>query len=203
MLRWSTKPERLLAAAVVVALHVVLLRLLLRRTVPTALPSTEPPLLITIFAPAKPRRVVRPHHSSAMSKIRTSPQEHQAPRNVIAQPIAISNVSKIFPRVPINWQQAMHAEVHAFELRSDEQPKVHFGSPKMPTPPEAPYRFPWDEARLHPIVIKPGAILIHFGDVCTINLTFPIPICHFHTKANGNLFKHMNNPRAQGPGALL
>ena len=94
----------------------------------------------------------------------------------------------------INWHKAMRVEVRSFEAGAHGPTKVRFGFPRMRASAPRAYRFDWDEARLHPIVIEPGGIIIHFGDNCTVNLVFPIPVCHFDAKANGNLFKNMRHP---------
>ena len=184
----------LAAAAVVLALHIVLLRLLLRGVMPPSQRSSERPLLVTVVIVAPRRKTVRRNQRRVISRTRKPRRERQVLRSQIARPISAVHSSRSHFRAPINWQKAMRVEVRSFESRAEGPPTVRFGFPKMRARARPVYRFDWDEARLHPIVIKPGGIIIHFGDHCSVNLAFPIPICHFDTKANGNLFKNMHEP---------
>lgn len=188
----GNRPQRFVALAGVLALHVVLLGLLLRGVMPPAQRSSERRLLVTVVIATPRPKTVRRHQRKVIPQTRKPRRKHQVLRLEIARPISVPQPSRSRFGAPIDWQKAIRVEVQSFEAGADGPPKVRFGFPKIRAHVARVYRFDWDEARLHPIVIKPGGIIIHFGDICTVDLAFPIPVCHFHTKANGNLFKHMH-----------
>ena len=190
----ASRLRRLVAVAVVLILHFAVLRLLLREAMPLAQRSSERPLLVTVVIATPRPKTVRRNQHRVILQTRMPRRKRQVLSSEIARPITMPHSSTSHFRAQINWQKAMRVEVRSFESRADGPPQARFGFPKMRARARGVYRFDWDEARLHPIVIKPGGIIIHFGDYCTVDLAFPIPVCHFHTKAKGNLFKHMHDP---------
>lgn len=125
--------------------------------------------------------------------------------SVITLPIAASWRPRRSPHARIDWLRAMHAQVRAFESPAGGPPPVRIGFPRLPARAPHRHRFGWDYAATHRIEELPtGGILVMLNDHCALVFA-PLPFggCALgRIKANGKLFKHMNEPRNQGPGSL-
>jgi len=80
-------------------------------------------------------------------------------------------------------------------------PPRNFGFPAGPPTLKDYPQFDWGYASTHRVETLPeGAMVIHLNDNCIIVLTpFPFPLCSpFKRKANGELFKHMQDPDKRG-----
>lgn len=99
----------------------------------------------------------------------------------------------------------MHAEVRSVASPAAGLPPVRIGFPRLPARAPHRHRFGWDYAATHRIEELPtGGILVMLNDHCALVFA-PLPFggCALGgIKANGNLFKHMDEPRKQGPGSL-
>lgn len=198
-------PERLLAAAIVAALHFALLGILLRGAVGPTRSSSEPPLLVTVFTLARHRRAMHPHQPGSVPAVRGLPWRRPARRLPIAQPITVPRSPEAHSRARNNWFRAMREEVRSFERGSAGPPQVRFGFPGTRPGPPPRHRFGWDYAVTHRIQELPtGGTLVVINDRCAIEFTpFPTVGCALgRMKTKGNLFEHMNEPRPQGPRSL-
>lgn len=106
----------------------------------------------------------------------------------------------------IDWDSAMgESAQHAAQHNYDAQARS-FGFPThLPAPdPKAP-EFGWDYARTHRVEAIPGGgLLINLSDGCVLMLSpLPIAMCRFgKKKANGDLFKHMQDATRAGETGL-
>lgn len=99
------------------------------------------------------------------------------------------------------WTGAIGEEVRKQETRTHAPAKLRFGFPQMPAEEGLPPAFGWDENRLNRVQRLAHGI-IDLGDNCFISLWPPIAQCHSDS-GNGDLFKHMHDPRPpDGPNTL-
>ncbi|MHB8812639.1 MAG: hypothetical protein ACYDAE_05185 [Steroidobacteraceae bacterium] len=182
---WRRHPERIAAAAAALLLQAaVYLALNPRGSSPTGA-TNGPTLAAMILAAARPKREAPPP---------LHPTEH-----LTAIPVARSLMQPIAPSEPhtpvsrIDWDSGIQREVRA-ELSHKHAPRrLRFGFPQMPTEEGPPPEFGWNDNRLNRIQRLAHGI-IDLSDNCFIRLWPPIPWCHFEP-ANGDLFKHMHDPR--------
>ncbi len=99
----------------------------------------------------------------------------------------------------------MHAQVRSFASPAESPPRVRIGFPRPPAHALLRHRFGWDYAATHRIRALPtGGTQVMIDDHCAIVFA-PLPFggCVLgKIEANGDLFKHMDEARNQGPGSL-
>jgi hypothetical protein len=178
--------RRVTAAAIAAALQGVLYWLIVHEAVgPAALP-TSTPLEITILQTA---RRLRPATIPRKRRQRV-PQRQTVLRKKVP-------AAKAAPHAPVDWPQAVEAEVRAAEARSRGPHIVRFGFPQEPAPTPTAPAFGWDYAHTHRIVPLPhGGMIINLSDHCFINVWVPIALCLLgKLPVNGHLFDHLHDPR--------
>ncbi|HET9106893.1 MAG TPA: hypothetical protein VFN79_06845 [Steroidobacteraceae bacterium] len=194
MTGWRRRSERVLAAAMALALQAALYRLLLppRPSRPEA--GNSPPMIAMILTAERPHRTIAALHRPGKPKPPAPLFEH-----IAVEPITPPKPPTPASRPAIDWEAAMRHEVRAQAVRAGVTRTLRFGFPRMPAHVRAAPEFGWDEARIDRMQRLENGI-IDLGDRCVIKLSFPIPICRFgRIPANGDLFKHMDDPRnAQG-----
>lgn len=190
MTGWRRRSERVFAAAMAVALQAVLYRVLLPPRASRPQTGNSPPMIAMILSPARPHPMIAAPRRAGKPK----------PRRPLFEPIAVAPIMPPEPPQPasppaIDWQAAIRHVARAEAARAGAKPALRFGFPRMPTHGKALPEFGWDKARIDRIQRLENGI-IDLGDRCVIKLSFPIPICRFgRIRANGDLFKHMNDPR--------
>lgn len=127
--------------------------------------------------------------------------------NPLTEPLVVRPITPFEPqkqasRSAVNWRAAIQREVREEQSRASAPPKASFGFPQMPATRAASPAFGWDDVHLDRVQRLVHGV-IDLGERCVIKLTLPIPICHFgKISANGDLFEHMHDPRADGPDSL-
>jgi len=196
MVCWRRHPERIAAAATALLLQMAIYIALSERQVSVPGFTRGPTLVARILAVTHPRREAPPslHASERLRSIAVT--EHP-----VVRPIAPSASQRHSSRPPFDWQGAIQHEVGAELSRIHAPPQVRFGFPRIPAPEAPPPAFGWDEKRLNRVQRLAHGVF-DLGDNCWILLWPPIPQCYF-PPADGDLFKHMHDPRPpDGPNTL-
>jgi hypothetical protein len=192
---WRRHSERIAAAAAALLLQAaVYLALNPRESSPTVA-TNGPTLAAMIVAATRPKRQAPPP---------LHPNEHLTAVPVTAQPLVQSISFALHARASrpgIDWEGGIQHEVRAELSRKHAPPRIRFGFPRMPTEEGPPPQFGWNDNSLDRVQRLAHGI-IDLSDSCFIRLWPPIPWCHFGP-ANGDLFKHMHDPRPpEGPNTL-
>lgn len=179
------KRQRVVAAAIVLALHGAAFWWLATESVRLSMGPPSRQFDLTLIQPLRPAATTviaageRKSHTHAVAK---TARRATAPR----------------PRrgAPIDWDLELEREAHAGIAGSRTEKGPDFGFPhqraaRAPKPPE----FGWDYARIHRIEVLPGALLIHLGERCVLAFVpLPFAACAIGTiRANGDLFKHLHD----------
>lgn len=194
--------RRLSIAAMAAAMQGVFYWLLVHVAVRPPVPPTATPLQVTIIQAA---RRAKPLMLPRKNERRPAPRHRSEPREPPAPPLVrpITQTPQSAPRAPIDWRQALRAEVRSLQSPPE---RMSFGFPRQPPPASAaPPQFGWDQARTHRVESLPdGGMLINLNDQCAIVLyVLPIPVCKIGSiPANGGLFDHLHDPRAAGRDRL-
>lgn len=193
---WRRHSERIAAGAAALLLQaVVYLALNPRESSPTGA-TNGPTLVAMILAAARPKREAPPplHPNEHLSAIPVT-------AHALVQPITLSELHARTSRSGIDWDSGIQREVRA-ELSHKHAPaRVRFGFPQMPAEEGPPPEFGWNDNSLNRVQRLAHGI-IDLSDNCFIKLWPPIPWCHAEP-ANGDLFKHMHDPRPpEGPNSL-
>ena len=201
------RPGRAFAALAVVVLHAVVIRSLRLSGPPLPVPPAIAPIAVSLLTPLTAAAAVRPRRGApgkTLRASRVSTRRRRAVRSLITEPVTARHLRKTPARARIDWLQAMHTEAQSFDSRAERPPQVTFGFPRMPphAPPHHP--FGWDYAATHRIEVRPGGTIMNLSDRCAIAfIPFPIPFCRIGAiPVNGNLFKHMSDPRNPVLGSL-
>lgn len=193
---WRNHPERIAAAAAALLLQaVVYLVLSPRESSPTGA-ANGPTLAAMILAAARPKR-------EAPSPLHPNTHLTAIPVTVhpLVQPITPSALHMRASRPGFDWEAGLQGEVLSQLAPKHAPPRIRFGFPQMPTEEGPSAEFGWDDKKLNRVERLAHGI-IDLGDHCSFRLTLPIPWCHFEP-ANGDLFKHMHDPRPPpGPNSL-
>jgi hypothetical protein len=180
--------------------------MLLEATRPLRIRTASPRLeliYLTIDVPESVARTPAPARPSQPSVRQSEAIPPLNRRRTLSQPSAAApgeEDNAIHP--PIDWANELNRT--AKESASGESaPKPReFGAPHVaPTPRAKPPEFGWSHSRTHRVETGPGGLAaIHLGDHCVISFTpLPIMLCTpGKTEANGDLFKHMNDPPQLG-----
>ena len=104
---------------------------------------------------------------------------------------------------PIDWSNELsRAAADAVPAAPVPAPK-EFGFPHVPTQPPKTEQFGWDRVHTHRFDSNPeGGVVIHLNDNCVMVL-MPLPFAFCapgKRKANGDLFKHMEDPATTATG---
>lgn len=196
MVSWRRHPERIAAAATALLLQMAIYMVLSERQVSVRGIPSGPKLVARILAGTAPRDEAPPPLRAREHLIPIPMTAHPAVR-----PMAPSAPQTHPSRPLIDWQGAIQHEVGAELSRIHAPPQIRFGFPRMPARGATPPAFGWDEKRLNRVQRLAHGI-IDLGGNCVILLWPPIPLCH-SDPANGDLFKHMHDPRPpEGPNTL-
>jgi hypothetical protein len=149
----------------------------------------SPAIIAMILKPMRRHRALGAPHGSGRSR-----EPRPRFQSITVQPITAPRIPKAGVPPAIDWQVAIGRVARAEAARAGEQP-LRFGFPRMRPHTTALPEFAWDKARIDRIQRLENGI-IDLGERCVIKLPFPIPICRFgRIPANGDLFKHMHDPR--------
>jgi hypothetical protein len=196
MVSWRRHPERIAAAATALLLQVAIYIALSERQASVPGITSGPKLVARILAATRPKREAPPHLHASEYLMPIPVTEHP-----IVRPITPSAPQTHASRPLIDWQAAIQHEVGAELSRIHAPPKIRFGFPRMPAREAPAPTFGWDEKRIDRVQRLAHGI-IDLGDNCFIPLWPPIPQCD-SGPANGDLFKHMHDPRPpEGPNTL-
>lgn len=200
MASWELRRDRVVAAAIVLAIHGAAYWWLVTESLRPSMGPT-PRQFDLILIPS-----IR---SSASTVINTSKRESLAravaraargPAQAVRSTISELQVTPSAPRprggAPIDWDWELKREAQVAISDSQKKKWRDFGfphqraerTPKTPT-------FGWDYARIHRVEILPGAILIHLGQRCVLALV-PLPLvgCAIgKIRVNGDLFNHLHD----------
>ena len=188
--------ERSAAAATAVLLQALVYLALSPRHFSLHRVASAPTLMAMILTVARPKHEAPPPRHVSGRRTAKPAQAHPMER-----PITPLEPQKHAPPSAIDWQAAIQGEVGKELSRADARPKVRFGFPQMPAQTNPPPEFEWDEAQTHRIERLAHGIF-DLNDHCFIRIWPPIPWCDF-SPSNGDLFKHMHDPKPPpGPKSL-
>jgi len=202
---WDARiARRLAAAAVAAALQGIFLSFNLQEVVEPAAPPTTRPLEVMILRTA---RRLRPATSVPQLRRRKPARDatwrkKAASSADVTQPSTSGRAGKLAPNVPIDWRQAIRAEVRAQEARSAAKRLQFAFPPAAPAAPGAAPEFGWDYAHTHRLQLLPaGGMLINLNDRCVLVIYgILFPACRVGViSANGHLFDHLHDARNDRP----
>lgn len=172
MIGWHRHSERFAAGATALLLQAVLYWTLSERQPAPPNGESEPSLSARILTATGPNREPPPPRLPGEPRMQNPVIEPP-----LVQPITSAEPQTQPSRPPVDWNAAIQREVGTELAHADPAPKVRFDFPRMPAAKDPPPPFPWDERHINRVQRLVHGI-IDLGP-CTINLTFPIPICHF------------------------
>lgn len=197
MRTWS----RPLLFAFILAVHAVLI-LLAQQGMIHILRTVEEPLLI-FLVPSKPPPLALARAAVASSRLHT-----RSARPLAANPATSGSAfeATTVPRsaVAFDWYtEAAMAAQHQTELAAAAGPRSlddhHGRKPRDGLNSGGADQFAWDYAATHRVETSQGVPIIHLGDRCVVGFLLILPFfgCGFGAEipANGDLFKHMRDPR--------
>ena len=133
-------------------------------------------------------------HESTQARPRRQPSSGGAP----SQPVPAEEESNAI-HAPIDWANELRQTAKDATADKSAQAPKDFGFPQRPSAPSKPPQFEWDYAATHRVEsIDGGGLILHLDDRCVLVLS-PLPFigCGIGTKpANGELLKHMGDPKA-------
>jgi hypothetical protein len=193
----------LLVIALVLGLHLTIVWMLLA-TSRRFTRRMEPQSLEMVYIPRPP--AARENNAAGQVLNNTDQWRRAAPKPSLTPPTAPQEGESNAIHPPIDWGSELERSARNSTAEGSSQKKRDFGFPHTPQAggdkgPE----FGWDYAATHRIESLPeGGLLIHLNDNCVLIL-FPLPFggCAIGTrKANGDLFKNMNDPPPASPSIV-
>jgi len=199
------RTRRLSVIAVVVALHIAVCWMLLEATRPLTIRTASTRLelaYLTLDMPEGVARMPAPARPSQLPVRQGGATPALNRRRPLSQPSAAApgeEDNAIHP--PIDWANELNRTARDSASGESAPKPREFGAPHVaPKPPAKPPEFGWSHSRTHRVERGPGSLGVHLGDHCVIAFTpLPFLVCTPGKKeANGDLFKHMRDPRQPG-----